>query len=117
MKPVENMRDGLTCCTDDDALQPDLSVAKDSDVSARQPSLRAHRRANDIVFAGSDIRRTGKLTRCSALRNNASHRDLEMPALIAGNRANIGAINENGNGRLAGATDSIGSRETSHFSI
>ncbi|CEO91272.1 hypothetical protein SFHH103_psfHH103d_75 (plasmid) [Sinorhizobium fredii HH103] len=39
--------------------------------------MRAHRCANDIVFAGSDIRRTGKLTRCSALRNNASHRDLE----------------------------------------
>jgi hypothetical protein len=30
------------------------------------------------------------------------------PALIAGNRANIGAINENGNGRFAGATDTIG---------
>jgi hypothetical protein len=37
MKPVENMRDGLACCAENDALQPELSVAKDSDVSARQP--------------------------------------------------------------------------------
>ena len=108
MKPVKNMRNGLACCADNDVLQADFSIAENTDVSAGQPPLCAHRRANDIVFAGGDMRRAGKLTRCSALRNNASHRDLEMPALIAGNRANIGAINENGNGRLAGATDTIG---------
>lgn len=63
------------------------------------------------------IRRTGKLTRCSALRNNAFHRDLEMPPLITGNRANIGAINENGNGRLAAATDTIGACDIPLFDL
>jgi hypothetical protein len=116
MKPVQNMRDGLACCGEDDALKPDLSVAKDSDVSARQPSLRAHRRANNIVFPGGDMWRACKLTRSSALRNNAPHSDLEMPALIAGNRANVGAIDEDRNGRLTGATDTVGAT-TSHFSI
>ena len=117
MKPVKNMRNGLACCADNDVLQADFSIAENTDVSAGQPPLCAHRRANDIVFAGGDMRRAGKLTRCSAFRNNASHRDLEMAALIARNRANVGAINENGNGRLAGATETIGARDVPLFDL
>ncbi len=111
------MCNGLACCADNDALQANFSVAEDHDISAGQPSLCAHRRANDVVFAGGDVRRTGKVTRCSALRNNASHRDLEMPALIAGNRSNLGAIDENGNGRLAGTTETIGARDVPLFDL
>lgn len=51
MEPVKNMRHGLPCCTEHDALQPDISVAENSDVAARQPSLRPHRGTNHIVLA------------------------------------------------------------------
>ena len=63
MEPVKNMRYGLTCCADHDALQANFSVAKDSNVAARQPSLRSHRRTNDIVLAAGHIRRSRELTR------------------------------------------------------
>ena len=35
MEPVKNMRHGLPCYTEHDALQPDVSVAENSDVAAR----------------------------------------------------------------------------------
>ena len=56
MEPVENMGDGLPCCADHDALQPDVSVAEDSDVAARHPSLRPQRRTNNVVLAGGNMR-------------------------------------------------------------
>jgi len=69
------------------------------------------------VLASGDMRRAGKLTRCSALCHDSSHGDLEMPALIAGNRANVSAIDENGNGRLAGTTDPIRARDVPPFDL
>ena len=56
MKPIENMGDRLPRCADHDALQTDVSIAEDRDVTARHPSLGPQRRSNNIVFAGSNMR-------------------------------------------------------------
>jgi hypothetical protein len=63
MEPVKNMRHGLPCRAEYNALQPDVSVAEDSHVPARQPSLRSHRGTDHLVFAGDHVRRGRELTR------------------------------------------------------
>lgn len=40
-----------------------------------------------------------------------------QPSLCAQRRANVGAIDENGNGRLAGATETIGARDVPLFDL
>lgn len=107
MEPVKDVGDRLTCCAEHDALKANVSVAENGDIAARQPSLCPQRRANNVVLASRNIRRGGELARWSAFGHNTAHGDLEMAALMAGNSADVGAINENGNGRAAGPADAI----------
>lgn len=51
MKPVKNMRNGLACCADNDALQANFSVAENTDVSAGQPSTDTSRVALPVEIA------------------------------------------------------------------
>lgn len=57
------------------------------------------------------------MARWPPLRNNPSQGDLEMPALIARNCANMGAINENRNGKLASSSYTIRARNFPLFDV
>lgn len=84
------------------------SLKKNGDVAARQPSESPQRGTNRVVLASGNIWRGSELARWPAFGHNAPHGDFEMPALISGNCADVGTVNEYGNGRSVGSADAIG---------
>ena len=88
-------------------LNAEIAIAEDGDVAAGHPSLRSQCGADDLVFACGNMRGCREMTCRSALRLDASHHDLEMPALIAGHRADVGAIDEYGYGTCASAAHAM----------
>lgn len=62
MEPVKDVGYRLPCCGEHNTLQPNASVAEDSNVPARHPSLSPQRRTNRVMLASGDIRRGRELT-------------------------------------------------------
>jgi|GEM_PF-2963764 len=62
MEPVKDVGYRLPRCGEHNTLQPNVSVAEDSNVPARHPSLSPQRRTNRVVLAGGYIRRRRELT-------------------------------------------------------
>jgi len=86
-----------------DALHPDVPIAENGDVAAWDPSLCSKRSANNVVFCPvATCGEAAKLASSTALGHHAAHGNLEMAALIPGNRADVGALNEHAD-RGAGA--------------